>query len=276
MDDLSSFAAYLADHEGLSERTVETYVGAVRLWRDWLAGRPAEEAQAVAWLSTFPSARTRNTYAAALRRWFRMAGGQLRVRVRIGQLLPSPVSLQDLVDMVAITQGRDRLLLLTLAFAGLRVHEVVELRLSDLVPDGAALKVRGKGGKERLIDIPKRLYDALRGQARGERVFHGRDRRQGLSISSVERIVKQTGHMLGIRVHAHQLRHFFGTWYYAFTRDPFRVARAMGHSDPKTTYGYAGLVQPPPGVGDMDGLLSHVLVSAGAALEYQSSPGTAN
>jgi len=141
---------------------------------------------------------------------------------------------------------RDKLIVRVLADTGIRVGELIGLRLSDLIPQDRNhyLRVRGKGDKERLVPIPRlfrRLQKyAVRGRSRdtdSDRLFIGLRRRPGgdyepLTASGVEQMIRNLGQIANIpkRVYPHLLRHSFATW--AITRgvDPITLARILGHS----------------------------------------------
>src|SRR5262245_33223097 len=92
--------------------------------------------------------------------WARREGESVEGRAHLPRL-PRPVidvlsrdEIQRLEDMAR--SERDKLIARTLADTGLRVGELVKLRLTDLVSRGRQhhLRVRGKGSKERLVPIP--------------------------------------------------------------------------------------------------------------------------
>lgn len=261
------FRRHLEQERGLAPGTVEAYSRAVVGYQRWVAqtGVVESPSTAAAYIAAKLTPRTRVVTASALRHYFAVAhpGEQLHVRVRVGESLPKPVSRGELWFLLRGMEGDLRLQVLLMAFAGLRVSEMCALRGTALSPDGDTLRVTGKGQKERIIPIPATLTAMFRERARRGRqrfLFPGRAGK-ALSRFTVEHNVAAAARRAGLAgVHPHRLRHFFGTWLYALTHDPFLVARAMGHSNPTTTFGYADLVKVPASVRSMDDLMREVSV----------------
>jgi len=261
MKSVADFVTFLRNERGLADASIEVYERSVRLFQGYLAGRPPSQELAGAWLSGFEKGRTRSTYAAGLRLWMAFLGVPFKVRVKLEQSLPKPVAVEDLRRMLLFAQGTDQLVILTFAFAGLRLSEITGLRCEHIQREALALRLFGKGRKERLIEIPptlhRRLIEETRGRLTGP-LWSRRSPRKGMSESAYYEVVVTTGRAAGVKVHPHQLRHFFATWTYALRPDAFYLGRMLGHTDPKTSYGYAGLVTVPSGIHTMEDLLKWV------------------
>lgn len=262
---MTTFSDHLQQSLGLSPRTVQSYGETVALWRVWLAGRPETSQGAVAWLSSFPAFRTRNTYAAALRQYFRWRYPEtpLNIKVKMAQSVPNPQPLENVKHILFIAQPEHRLVILLLAFGGLRLEELCQVKVGDFSADAPTLRVKGKGMKERTVKLPRELLVRLRQQINGRKLgwlFPGQEKGEHIGATTVQHFLSRYGRMVGAQnLHPHRLRHFFGSWLYALTRDPFYVARQMGHSDPKVTFGYVGLVEPPLGITSMDELYRYLM-----------------
>ena len=147
----------------------------------------------------------------------------------------------------AATTPRDKLIVRVLADTGIRVSELVELRMSDLlVRDGLAyLLVRGKTG-ERLVGVSKQLHRRLARYAElGRSGDTGDDSRlftplvgsDPLTRSGVARRVREVGVLAGIRqtVGPHLLRHSYATWALrpvargGLGMNPLMLERVLGH-----------------------------------------------
>jgi integrase len=146
----------------------------------------------------------------------------------------------------AALNERDKLIVRLLADTGIRVGELLGLRISDLAERERAtyLRVRGKGDKERLVPLP-RLGRRLRRYAeRGrpadtvsDRLFVGLRRRphgdyEPLTRFGVAQMIRILGEKarLGKRVHPHLLRHSFATWSLTRGVNPVILAQVLGHS----------------------------------------------
>jgi site-specific recombinase XerD len=154
---------------------------------------------------------------------------------------------------------RDRAILQTFYDSGLRVSELITLKLSDpqFVEADMALRVIGKGDKERLVPMSppqakalkaylERGRPALMGEQPPEHevVFvGGPGGRAGtgrpLIRQRVYQIIQRLGRaVLGRSIHPHQLRHSFGTTLIQHGADPRNVQALMGHADIDTTMRY--------------------------------------
>ena len=107
--------------------------------------------------------------------------------------LPTVLSVEEVGRLLATVPDRKmRAVLVTTYAAGLRVFEVVALRVSDV--DSARMTLRvadGKGGKTRLVMLSPKLLDLLRTYWKAERpraewLFPSRDPAQHVSIRSVQ------------------------------------------------------------------------------------------
>jgi integrase/recombinase XerD len=142
---------------------------------------------------------------------------------------------------------RDRLIIRLLADTGMRVGELIQLRLSDIQPsnlEGGVLRVRGKGAKERLVPIP-RLYRRLQRYIQRDRpkkteldrLFVSSRRGpkgdyEALQVTAVQQMLRHLGRDIGLakRVHPHLLRHSYATWALSKGMNPITLAKILGHS----------------------------------------------
>lgn len=135
-----------------------------------------------------------------------------------------------------------------LADSGVRVGELVRLRISDILTrdDHHFLKVRGKGDRERLVPIAPPLYRRLLrfveryrpDDPSSDRLFLSR-RRGGntggygpLTDSGVQKLIRDLGERAGVkkRVHPHLFRHSAATHMLRRGMNPLLVAEVLGHT----------------------------------------------
>ena len=143
-----------------------------------------------------------------------------------------------------VTWARDTAILEMLYATGARVAELCGLDLADLDRAGGTIRVRGKGGKERIIpvgDAALRAVDAyLRacGDADGPLFCNRRGGR--LTVRSVHRIVRARSRAAGLtrRVTPHTLRHTFATHMLDAGADLRLIQDLLGHSRLSTTQRY--------------------------------------
>ena len=151
--------------------------------------------------------------------------------VRVPPAAPRPAP----AEVVAAAYGRataDERLMLDLALVlGLRRAEVAGLHARDV--EGDNLRVRGKGGRQRLLPLPAGLQAALAARGPGY-VFPGHDGRP----LSPYRVGDALSSLLGPGWSGHTLRHAAGTRWYAATGDVLVVSKLLGHARPETSSRY--------------------------------------
>jgi integrase/recombinase XerD len=146
---------------------------------------------------------------------------------------------------------RDRSILETLYAAGMRVTELITLRLDHVLADDGLVRVFGKGSKERIVPLGGVAIEWFGRYVREARIGltrHGRPtdivylnhRGGGLSRMSILTIVKKYAAQAGIRsdVHPHTFRHSFATHLLEGGADLRSVQEMLGHADISTTQIY--------------------------------------
>lgn len=173
-----------------ARRTERSYLGwARRFWQYLGASRtkPPTPEDAKAYLSYLAmrakvSASTQNQAFHALLFLYRhvlqieLTEMAETVRARRGPRLPVVLSIDEVKAVLQHTKGRGRLMLELIYGAGLRLNELVELRVKDIDLEGGSITVRcGKGDKDRVTLLPQRLRDDLHRQLSEIKTLHDRD-----------------------------------------------------------------------------------------------------
>lgn len=188
-------------------------------------------------------------------------GGDVRTPTRPARSVPNrggdaPRKLSD----AGLLLRRDRALLELLYAAGLRVSELTGLNFADIEQRERMLRVRGKGGKERIVPYGSKAQEALEKYwpVRGELLLHatsGRGRPRAvpmvepvflnyagrrLTQRSVGRIVKKYVRLVNVNwdLHPHSLRHAFATHLLADGADLRAIQELLGHQSLSTTQKY--------------------------------------
>jgi integrase/recombinase XerC len=203
---------------------------------------------------------------AALRSFFRFLNREGLLAGNPARPLPSPPKSRALPSSLSVDEAarlletpggpprsplRDRALLELLYSSGLRVSELTGLDLDDLDLDGAAVRVRGKGRRERIVPVGSKAVAAVRD-------YLARERRGGsaagplfLNVRDGGRLTSRSVHrLLGARalrqgwqrsISPHALRHSFATHLLVGGADLRAIQEMLGHRSLSTTQRYTRL-----------------------------------
>ena len=176
---------------------------------------------------------------------------------KIGRKLPDTLAVEEIDSLIAsidlsTPQGeRNRAILETLYGCGLRVSELISLKISDLFFDEGFIKVTGKGDKQRFVPIGAatiKYIDLYRNQIRIHQDIHplAKDtvflnrRGKPLSRAMIFTIVKQLAVKAGIHktISPHTFRHSFATHLLENGADLRAIQLMLGHESITTTEVY--------------------------------------
>lgn len=166
-------------------------------------------------------------------------------RKKVSQL-PEILSAEELERLfAALTNQKHRALLMTTYAAGLRVSEVVSLKVTDIDSQRMMIRVcQGKGSKDRYTILSKRLLTELRIYWRMYRpsvwLFSSMNPKQPLTHRTAQQIYYHAKDKAGIKKGKgiHTLRHCFATHLLEAGVDLRTIQMLMGHSSILTTMGY--------------------------------------
>ncbi len=163
------------------------------------------------------------------------------LRPKMRRVLPRPIDSDALHDAIEGARPQMKAMLLLAAFAGLRCQEIAGLERDDIIEAKSRIRVRhGKGAKERIVPLHPQILEALRllPMPQSGRVFirpqGGTHTPETMSIG-IRDYLRQD---CGIDATGHQLRHYFATEVYAFSKDIRVTQELLGHANPATTAGY--------------------------------------
>ena len=139
-------------------------------------------------------------------------------RPKKAQQLPSVLAEEEVVDLIKTTKNiKHKALLMTCYSAGLRVSELINLRLVDIDSKRMMIHIReGKGKKDRMVTLSKRLLETLRqyflAYRPKEYLFEGVPGKQ-YSSRSAQMILREAKKGAGIKKKGsiHMLRHSYAT-----------------------------------------------------------------
>lgn len=179
---------------------------------------------------------------------------------RLGRKLPDTLSIHEIdllfeaIDMSKASGPRDRAMAETLYSAGLRVSELVNLKISNIYDDIGFLRILGKGNKERLTPIGKSALKFIKSYQYEVRnhvhIKPGHEdylflNKLGSRISrvSIFTLIKNLALRAGIRkkISPHTFRHSFATHLIEGGADLRAVQEMLGHESITTTEIYTHL-----------------------------------
>jgi len=254
----ASFFEELSLRDDLTEGTIAKYKQCISAYLTWSGQQEVSERSAKLFLAHlrqkgFASA-SRQLYYAALRPFLAFQGIDLSIRFKKPRRLPTYhghdelTAILNAVDARADnwkgkTATRDRLIILLLAFTGMRRGELLALRVIDINLQSQCIYIRnGKGNKDRVIPIASTIKQPLlsyieKGHLKpSERLFPIQARR-------VYTIVKHYAQAAGIdNLSPHGLRHYFATALLERGAPLRAIQELLGHADISTTAIYLDLV----------------------------------
>jgi integrase/recombinase XerD len=175
---------------------------------------------------------------------------------KLWQRIPDVLTQAEVTAMIAAASGKDPqsvrdCAMLELFYAsGLRVSELVALRLEDVNLETGIVLCMGKGSKERLIPVGGKALEAIdkylgkariklvKGRAEGA-IFISRLGKK-MSRQSAWKVIKHYARKAGVKknIKPHTMRHTFATHLLEHGADLRSVQEMLGHSDISTTQIY--------------------------------------
>lgn len=179
---------------------------------------------------------------------------------RLSRKLPDVLNIEEINDLIAAIDAakpegmRNKAILEVLYSCGLRVTELINLRISNVFPDAEFIKVIGKGNKERIVPIGQSALKYIKiyleesrvhvPVQKGQEDFIFLNRRgSGLSRISVFTLIKDLALKSGLKksISPHTFRHSFATHLIEGGADLRAVQEMLGHSSITTTEIYTHL-----------------------------------
>ena len=272
---LRSFFTFLYVEKGLSKNTIEAYSNDINAFLNWLNKRNIQDYKEISELVV-------NEYVAYL---FNKALKSSTVNRKISSLksfylflikkkiisssplseiitpkkehhLPSSMS-EDEVERLLRSpnieldlENRDKAMIEMLYATGMRISELINLKITDIDLERSVLKVLGKGSKERLIPFGEKALDSLNSYLEKRKKSLAKE----VFISNRGKKMTRTGFWQRIKIYLsreglkdsispHTLRHAFATHLLNRGADLRSVQLLLGHSDLSTTQIYTHIAK---------------------------------
>jgi len=165
-------------------------------------------------------------------------------RIQIPKSLPVVLTKEEVQKLLGALKNPKHVLLLELLYSsGMRVSEVVNLKVKDFELDAGIGWIRsGKGAKDRFFIIPEKLKPKLseffKDKKPEDYVFNGANEKY--SVRTVQAIVSKAAKLANInkKISPHTLRHSFATHLLEAGVDIRKIQELLGHADLSTTQIY--------------------------------------
>lgn len=273
---IKSFQHYLRIERGLSKNTIDNYTFDIEKLCFFLADKqinvtPIEIKdevlqQFVYEISKSVNARSQSRIISGLKSFFSYLifedyrtdnPMELIETPKIGRKLPDTLSLNEIDKLIAAIDlskeegHRNKAIIETLYSCGLRVSELVSLKISDLFFDEGFIKVTGKGNKQRFVPIAKstqNLIELYQKSIRNHLQIYKKDedtlflnrRGKQLTRAMIFTIIKNLAIEINLQknISPHTLRHSFATHLLENGADLRSIQMLLGHESITTTEVY--------------------------------------
>ena len=268
---LDLFLTYLSVEKGLSRNTINSYAADLKKYLHFLKeqGRDVTEAGKADILDftellrgTSYAVPTVCRYISSIKALYRFLLIEKRIEEdptenlqmpKKWERVPKALSLSDVKSLLeakfsAKTALRDSSMLELLYSSGLRVSELVKIKLGDIHGEAGFIRVVGKGSKERIIPVNRRALEKIKRYIEEERpailkkkqsLYLFVTRKGGpMTRQRFWQTLKAIGKQAGIELSPHTIRHCFATHLLEGGADLRSVQKMLGHSDIATTQIY--------------------------------------
>ena len=170
--------------------------------------------------------------------------------------LPKVLSIEEITEIFNSDLTKEESLIVELLYdCGLRVSELVNLKLSDIDANSKYIECFGKGSKERIVPFGKKAQSALKKYLKvrdmivlkyniqGNKNLFIKDDGKNLTRQDVYTFIRKQGEKIHKHISPHTLRHSFATHLLENGADLRVVQELLGHSDVSTTQLYTHITK---------------------------------
>lgn len=172
-------------------------------------------------------------------------------RPKTPKKVPVILSYTEVTKLInSIKNIKHQTIVITLYVTGLRISELIDLKIEDIDFERKMVRVyQGKGSRDRIIHVPDKLLGILRRYIEVYipviYLYNGFKKRKKYSASSVRKIINRAALRAGLikKVSPHTFRHCYATHHLEFGTNLVYINRQLGHSTLTMTAKYLHLCQ---------------------------------
>jgi integrase/recombinase XerD len=272
---LNDFVTYLSVEKGLSRNTVDSYFLDLSKFQNFLSSKDKEfvSFSRADIIDFIESLRDEGYSIASICRFISSIKGLCKYLIiediikedpsenlqspKKWERLPKSLSISEVRSLLEInslnnqsvpTKIRDHVMFELLYSSGLRVSELISLKLEDINLEAGFLRVLGKGSKERVVPVNIRAMEMIKGYINQQRSEILKKRRSSylfvtkrggpMTRQHFWQTIKTFGRRRGIELSPHTMRHSFATHLLERGADLRSLQKMLGHSDISTTQIY--------------------------------------
>ncbi|MEW5820418.1 MAG: site-specific tyrosine recombinase/integron integrase [Cyanobacteriota bacterium] len=261
---ISEYIDYLQSERSLADNTIKSYSSDLTNFTDFIISdnicKPIEITRRT--LNTYIrhiksegySSATINRNLVAIRGWFSWLLDNNHTTIdptinleqpKIERFLPKVLSIKEIDYLIQQAQTAEEKAIMELLYStGLRVSELINLKIEDVNLKSKYLKCKGKGNKERLLPFGNKVqyaidfYLSIKTNYSNKEYLFTNHKGNKLERQDIWRLIKRLSKSLDKNISPHTIRHSFATHLLENGADLRVVQELLGHSDISTTQIY--------------------------------------
>jgi len=247
-----------ASRRKYSDRTIETYQKCVERFFRYCGKEPKEVSKkdVKEFLEKLDdsgkSGGTIHIYLNSLKFFFEdVLRRNMQIDIRYSrrpEKLPRVLTKEEVKRLIGkISNWKHRLMIELLYGSGLRVSELINIKVKDLnIEKNFGFVRQGKGNRDRMFILPKIVKEKIKNLIEIEKI-EGEDnlflsnKKEKYNVRTIQEIVKKSAKLAGLdyrEIHCHTLRHSFATHLIENNYSVSEVQSLLGHKSPETTMVY--------------------------------------
>lgn len=254
---LNDFCIFLRANKGLSLKTAHSYESDLKPFCDYFKTKQLNDINLFEYtnaLKKFYKPTSLNRKMSSIRAFLKFINKDNHLNVDLKNIKNVKIhaKFEQLIDFESLkslfSDTRNGLILLFFYATGLRVSELINLKISDIYFDTGLIRVTGKGLKMRLLPVSYDVLDKIKSYIANTRsAYSNNNSKDYLFISkrggpftraAIWKIIKLESKAKGFDLHPHSLRHLYATHLLEKGANIKMIQELLGHASITTTQRY--------------------------------------